>query len=269
MSETEGEKRYRSALEGFFAHEWGATDSLAEDHPYKSSAPTEEEIEADLDALILEIVEGITSQQKEAAEVKEDSSPSFVHIFRCPGPYEREGVRYSLKSHEEGKDVPDGWFLELSEAVEAAGEVALIPPPKNTARKLKMAGLTPSKPVAPAEEVEESTEPKEDDEDVQPISESEEVEAITDEEEAVEKEGETTGGEDVNQEGTGEEANDTDEKEEVTPRDDGKDFKRYEELTEEERKEIAELLTVENVDEKGIRDEYNIHHLTLKKLKSE
>jgi hypothetical protein len=51
------------------------------------------------------------------------------------------------------------------------------------------------------------------------------------------------------------------------PVDDGEDFKRYEELTDDEKLEIIELVE-SGKDKKEVREKFNIHHLTLKKLMS-
>jgi hypothetical protein len=49
--------------------------------------------------------------------------------------------------------------------------------------------------------------------------------------------------------------------------DDGEDFRRFEELTDADKAEI--LLDDEDVGSKKTREKHNIHHLTLKKIKSE
>jgi hypothetical protein len=164
-----------------------------------------------------------------------------IHIFRCPGPCEKNGVRYSVLGHTKGEELPEGWSETLDEAVVKPGKVALAPVKVNDARKVKMQGLIPSE----SPKVEKAEDP---------IGSNE-----TKEEPSVEEV----------KESLPKDENEASEKQERQVVDDGENFRRYEELTDQEISEIKQLLTVEGVDEKGIRKQYNIHHFTLKKLKTE
>lgn len=177
------------------------------------------------------------------------SEKNLVHIFRCPGAYEAEGVRYSVKSHAEGEDLPDGWFKTLAEAAKAAGKASLIPEKKNTPKKIKMMGM-PS--VAPKEE--ESLTVEKDDENKVDESEGDKNNEVLEQ-----KDDEV-------------ESKEVSKEEDSAPKkvlDDGENFKRYEELSDTEKHEIKVCLATDGVDEKELRETYNIHHLTLKKLKEE
>jgi len=70
----------------------------------------------------------------------------IVHIYKCPGQFNINGVLHEIRSHEDEQPVPEGWYKSLKEAARAGGPKALVKEKKqDMARVKKMAGL----PVVP------------------------------------------------------------------------------------------------------------------------
>ena len=90
----------------------------------------------------------------------------LVHAYKCPGEFTQGKICFSLKSFDE-KEIPDGWFTNLADAVEDAGLKAFAPEKKgkkkrDEKRDLKMMGnpyVAPSK-QEPKEVIEPEPEPK-------------------------------------------------------------------------------------------------------------
>lgn len=87
----------------------------------------------------------------------------LIHVYKCPGPFKRNGLCYDLKSAD-SDDIPSGWFDNLTDAVKAAGTRSLAPKKKDEDEKKakalkrakKMAGLPYVAPALPALSVSEN-----------------------------------------------------------------------------------------------------------------